>query len=706
MQRLALLVPLAAVLLGGPACVPGAHSGASVELPIRKVVLYQNGVGYMERRGEIDGDELHMQVRPDQINDILTSLTVIDLAGGLATSVSLPIEKDAALGLDQLPEQVRNNGGVLTLLKAFRGARVLVRGRAQTNHGRTWEGRVVGVEGGGASGLLTVLDDAGVLHNIPLGGIESVVVQDRALEIGLRKALASSLEEGSWKPVDIAIRLHGSDGHDLLVSYVVEMPTWKPAYRLVVGGKGDKPLLQGWAVIDNVTGEDWNDVALSLTSGSPISFLYDLHKPHFVARPRVAVVHGGANVPVAHAGVAAAPAPPRAVASAPPAPSRAKKKSRRRPPRGGGGRPSSKAMAYDMADMEAELEDRVSMGDVDLDRIAEGMAASARGEAVSGLFRYDVGAPVTVPDRSSTLVSLVNRRIDGEDVLLYRPQEGGQAASHPYRAIRFKNDTGFVLQGGPVSIYAAGAFVGEGIFSRIESDAETYLPYSLETAVAINRHDKHDDHPVRLIRIMDGTIVAEVEKIHTVAYEVLSKSKEESRVYVRFPKRGGWKLKAQPEGTRELAGSYYIPFAVKPGKTKFEVREATPVQRSVTLDSRIGAKVVAMYLSDPDANQEISGKLKEVMDLREKLSEIQHQLADLRGRRQELSNQENRVRRNIESLGKAKTNADLRLKLSKKLAAYEKQIDKLNGGIVKLDEQRSELQARMRVLFRQISLKR
>ncbi len=696
------LTPLA--LAVGPACVPGRAPGSSVELPIRKVVLYQNGVGYLERRGQLPGDELHLQVRPDQINDILTSLTVIDLEGGLATSVSLPIEKEAAQRLDQLPDQVRRHGGVLTLLQAFRGATVTVRGRDLTERSRTWVGRVVGVEGGAPGGFLTLLDEAGVLHNMPLAGIDSVAMQDRALEIGLRKALASSLEEGSWKPVDLTIRLHGAEEHDLLVSYVVAMPMWKPAYRLVVGSGNEKPLLQGWAVIDNLTGEDWGDVSLSLTSGSPISFIYDLHKPHFVARRQVAVLHGGGNVPIARAGVAAAPAPPAVMASGAPA-GRASRARSRRPSM----KKSKAAYRAEMDDMAMELEEAApepSMADVDLSRMAEGMAASARGEAVSGLFRYDIGAPVTVPDRSSTLVSLVNRRIDGEDVLLFRPEEGGQASTHPYRAIRFKNDTGFVLQGGPVTIYAGGAFVGEGLFTRIEAEAETFLPYSLETSVAISRHDRHKDRPVKLLRIMDGTIVCEVRKLHTVEYEVLQKGQESVRLYIRFPKRGGWTLQDPPKDLRELAGSRYLPFSVKPGKSKFEVREATPVERRVTLDSQLGAKVVALYLSDPDADQEVAKRLKEVMTIREQLSEVQHRLNDLRGRRRELSSQEDRVRRNIESLGKGKTNADLRLTLSKKLAAYEKDIDKLNGEIVTLDERRSELEARVRVLFRQITLKR
>ena len=101
-----------------------------------------------------------------------------------------------------------------------------------------------------------------------------------------------------------------------------------------------------------------------------------------------------------------------------------------------------------------------------------------------GLFRYDVPGRVTVPDRSSTLVSLVNRTIDGEDLLIYRPDAGGAARHYPYRAVRYKNDTGYMLQGGPVSVLSKGMFVGSGVFDRIEADAETFLPFSLERGIS------------------------------------------------------------------------------------------------------------------------------------------------------------------------------------------------------------------------------
>jgi hypothetical protein len=113
--------------------------------------------------------------------------------------------------------------------------------------------------------------------------VHGIRILDRTLEVGLSKALDVALDEGSWKPVELSVHLAGKKPHDLLVSYVVEMPTWKPAYRIVLDKEG-KALLQGWAVVDNVSGEDWNGVQMSLTAGTPLTFTYDLYTPRFVGR--------------------------------------------------------------------------------------------------------------------------------------------------------------------------------------------------------------------------------------------------------------------------------------------------------------------------------------------------------------------------------------------------------------------------------------
>jgi hypothetical protein len=252
--RLGSALPLLLATL--TACQP-TRSGELPEtprsaLPITRVVLYQNGVGYFEREGTLEGDRLTLQVRPSQINDLLKSLTILDRSSGRAVSVSLPLEKSADQALSELPEQVRHASGLLELLTVFRGARVEVSGDFGTA-----EGRVVGLENiperepGDDQPVaprwrLTLADGEGELRVLQLDQVHDLTILDQALAVGLDRSLDVSLKEGDWKPVSITVRFTGEDKHPLKASYVVEMPRWKPAYRVVLSD--DKPLLQGWAL--------------------------------------------------------------------------------------------------------------------------------------------------------------------------------------------------------------------------------------------------------------------------------------------------------------------------------------------------------------------------------------------------------------------------------------------------------------------------
>ena len=61
----------------------------------------------------------------------------------------------------------------------------------------------------------------------------------------------------------------GEGKRKVQVGYVVEAPIWKTSYRLVLSDT-EAPFLQGWALVENTTDEDWQGVRLSLISGRPI----------------------------------------------------------------------------------------------------------------------------------------------------------------------------------------------------------------------------------------------------------------------------------------------------------------------------------------------------------------------------------------------------------------------------------------------------
>jgi hypothetical protein len=276
---------LGALLAGGlqlgSGCAGPAQQSAGGNLKVSRAVLYQNGVGFFERRGKVEGGVLRFSVRNDQIADVLKSLTVIDLGPGRPVSVGFPIEKSRSRRLAELPAQVRGGGGIVARAEALRGAKATI----SSENGKM-TGRIVGLDRSAdpkVSPRLSILIEGGTIKQIPVDKIESLRLLDQTLEIGLSKSLDVALNDSSWRPIPLEIRLDTEGKHDLVVSYVVEMPVWKPAYRLVFTKK-DEALLQGWAIVDNVSGEDWKAVALSLVAGSPLAFTYDLYSPRYRRR--------------------------------------------------------------------------------------------------------------------------------------------------------------------------------------------------------------------------------------------------------------------------------------------------------------------------------------------------------------------------------------------------------------------------------------
>lgn len=703
-------VCLAIVALGLGSCGGTSYKGAVVsgpdaQLPVTRVVLYQNGIGYFERQGRLEGDMLKLQIRPSQINDLLKSLTVIDRSKGRAMSVSLPLEKTSAQILSELPEQVRGAGGLLDVLRVFRGARVKVEGKAGTA-----KGRVVGVEPMDtkvgddvlSDWRLTLKTKGGKLKVYPVSKIRSIAMKDKTLALGLDQSLDVSLNEGNWKPITLSVRLTGPSSHDLRVSYIVEMPLWKPAYRIVVGDEGE-PLLQGWAVVDNVSGEDWNNVKLSLVAGTPMSFIYDLHSPQFMSRVDLTPSHRRTALAptIEKSGVARDSkkerlqreyAGKRRSKAAPASPSRSRSSVGGMAPSGDYGASESMAMDEDEFDMLEELEEQV--------------ASSAGGENVGALFRYDLNHPVTVPDRSSTLVSIINERVAGKEVVYFRPElMRGAAQVHPYRAVMFENGTGFSLEKGPVAIFAGGTFVGEGFLDRMEQGTTTFLTYSIDGKVAMAPSQKNSQEGMRLLKIIDGMIVSEVLEVSSSIYKVDNRHGEAVVAYVKTPKRMGWKLRKQPAGTVELPNSFVVPVDVA-GSTSGELQIdwVKPVVRRVAIDTSLSTNVLKMYLQSGKAPPDVQKNIDRILKLKARISDVDEDHTRFQKQHYEHTRDQNRVRDNLNLLRKTPGNQALRAQLTRKLADLEASLGKLSGKIVKLSEEKAQLNREIKVIIRGISV--
>ncbi|MBV9677587.1 MAG: carboxypeptidase regulatory-like domain-containing protein, partial [Acidobacteriaceae bacterium] len=269
---------------------------------MKRVVLFKNGVGYFEHVGTVHGNEsVTVGFTSGQLNDVLKSLTVLDLHGGRITGVaySSAAPLDRQLGDLRLPAGEKTT--LADFLGALRGAKLEVRNGASVMTGRLLSTERKSRTSGGVTvevDYLSLISDSGELRTTEISPSFSV----RLLEPGLSGKVNRFLDVlSTGREADVrqmVISTAGAGDRSLYVSYISEVPVWKSTYRLVLNTKqeGDS-LLQGWAIIDNVVGEDWKDVDLSLVAGAPQSFIQNLSKPYYAQRPSIGLPESVSTTP-------------------------------------------------------------------------------------------------------------------------------------------------------------------------------------------------------------------------------------------------------------------------------------------------------------------------------------------------------------------------------------------------------------------------
>jgi hypothetical protein len=734
---------LGSVVLGGlwlsGCATSGRTFGSATESPLalQRVVLYRNGVGYFERSGSVEGRTLRLRVRKDQVNDLLKSLVVVD-AKGRVLGVSLPLDPQS-WHKAALAALTPGNSKLANVLDSLRGTEIDV-----VADGRRIVGRIVMVErmepigddgdpipilrpGGEPAEpfedhKLTLLD-GDTLHVVRLSQVENLILRDGDIAMQLHRHLDASAGEGMFQQVELEVRLDGDDRHDLALSYVVEAPLWKPTYRLVLDDKQPgRALLQAWAVVDNTSGESWQDVQLSLTSGAPLAFRYDLHTPRVGERPDLSnsAVHKQASVALGERTLAEEGATPTAPAAAPaPAPEareqaesdeyyggdaddlmdagsgvRAKKDSAKM-------RQARKPSASGMAALAAPPPPVVSF-----DQMQHNAAADARAARVSGLTRFDLPAKVTLPDGSATMVALIQKSVPGEQVFLYKPGGSGSGYElNPYRVVRFKNDTDFVLEPGPISIYAGGSFVGEGLSEAVGSQEKAVIPFAVEPSIVVRQQVEYPGQKTERVKLVRGVLEVEAFEQVKTTWTVQGEGREAQRVLVRHPRYGGagstYKLVDRPKDTEDLADAYLVPVVLEQSKREatLVLIEQTPSRMSLSLWDGNAVALLELVLAGNNLDAAERAKLEPIVKARRELGRIDTELASLEEQRMQVDQRAQETRASLKSIEKDKRAAGLRSRLQARLEELVKEGDAIGRKVVELQSKRLELKIELEDLI-------
>jgi outer membrane protein OmpA-like peptidoglycan-associated protein len=340
---------------------------------------------------------------------------------------------------------------------------------------------------------------------------------------------------------------------------------------------------------------------------------------------------------------------------------------------------------------------------------ARAVASSARAATaphdVAGAVRYVVTEPVTIPRGVSTMVSILNRDVPGEDVLLYRPDPAAPGSDrYPFRAMRLVNRSGFTLEPGPVAVFARGSFVGDGLLRRLDVGETTWIPYAIDSATTITAVSEIDEQPIRIVSIARGVLTVEDAGVRTTRYRVAAGREPPSRLFVRHDRAAGFAAKSLPPDTVDQGDAYLVPLPLAGGKTsELVVEEREPRKKAIALMDVDTADLV-LYVDGGGLPQAVQAKLRTAIALRKDMGAIEAEIETLRERIADVAARADELRDNLRALDRVAGAGDLRKKLVASLGQTTSQSDAIARSLGAKTEALAAARARLADAIREVTL--
>ncbi len=721
MRRSFLAVLLLVLPLALPAQTPkapapnrppsAAPAREAVDLPVRKVVLYKNGVGYFEHAGTVSGNQrVSVDFTSAQLNDVLQSLTALDSNGGIIGAVgynsTMPIAQQLttlALGLKDFP-------ATLAVYQALRGQRVEV-----TGAGAPLAGRLVNVEyrketdKNGATSedhyFLIVESDTGALRTAELTDAVSV----RMIDPALQKQFASYLEivasAQDQQLRHLTLEDRGQGERQLQISYISEVPVWKSTYRIVFPrDPNGNATLQGWAVVDNTVGVDWNNVQLSLVAGAPQSFIQPLSQPLYTQRPTIPIATAAQNAPVTHESAeefleqrsrnlqmnqlhGGAPSQSVTVNSAPMAmafdgstPGQLPRNGANYGVSSGSGGGMGGGYGTNFGGGVYRASDVMQQGDVSTN-------------AFDDFFEYALTQPVTIHKNESAMVPILQQDLPASHVTLW-------SDSHPtpLRAIWLENTSKLTLDSGSFSIFESGEFAGEGLLDPIHPGEKRLLSYAVDQAVKVRRGDFSQTRTLHHVAVHEGVLVETTSSVTDTTYTVTNAADETRAVIVEHARQPRSELDSDTKPTETTATTYRFRMAVEPHQSvDLHLRERANISEKVQIGTQYqnGDFLIVVGKYSPA----LADSLKPAIEAQTALADVNRRIDENAEKQKTLADDENRYRENLKAL-KDNTTAK---RFVDELNQAEDAIDAARKEQADLEKQRDAAQAQLDSIIAKLS---
>ena len=645
---------------------------SAADLPITEVTLYKHGVAHLERSGELKpGETARLDFKPDDMNDVLKSLTVTDRNGGKVNGVrydsSDPLEKRLA----DFPFQLGSGASLAAFLDQMKGARIELKLGAGDTAGVIISARVVeqsDKDRPSQHEVLVLLMDSGDIRNFDLGAASAVKLSDPKQQSQLAAYLAVLNQSHARDRRSVYIDAVGSAARQLIASYMTPAPVWKSSYRLMFGAAGE-PTLEGWAIIDNTSGDDWNNVRLAVVSGKPVSFITRLYEPRYIQRPFAELAENQAAAPIVYQGAMEAAKDQRAAAPKV--------------------QVQAQAGALPLNGRNFAMVDAIG---------PSSFAATADTRQAGELFEYSFAAPVTVKQGESAMLPFLQQKIGARKLLVYSENYG----LNPRDAAELTNNTGKTLDGGPITVYDAGSYAGEALVETLPMSDKRLISYGVDLGTRVTTAFDSSQAVVREIHFQRGILTTRNALQETKTYTIKNVDAKAKTLVIEHTQRPGYTLmERKPSETTPSAYRFEVKLAASDTQT-FPVREEHVYDESLSV-TNLTPDVLAVYIQNKSLNENARRQLDQIAQKKREISTNDSAIRQAEADVTSLTQDQTRLRSNIESLNRVSGQQDQVQTYARQLAAAETKLAALRDTQSDLRKKKSALDTELNSLTEKIS---
>jgi hypothetical protein len=684
-----------------------SKSATAAQLPIAQVVLFSSGVGYFQREGTVEGSQrIDLTFPTTDINDLIKSMTLRDMDGGQVTAVSYDSNVPVERTLQSFAVNLTGNPTFSSILNQARGEKVeVVLQQANATQPGTLTGSILGVEKKQQQvgkdivevECLTLWCSDG-MRCLKLPEVQRIRFLNAIMESEFRKALETLAQGHDTQKKAVSIQFVGQGKRNVKVGYVIENPIWKTSYRLVLPPlkkeekdnqakhkEAKKPFLQGWAVVENTTDEDWSGVRMALISGRPISFQMNLYDALFIKRPVVEPELFASLRPVTYSGgIEGLHELKKMVEQQERVQSRSEDAAIKK----------LKSADKSKKDLNDELLDTDVGGEKILRGLArrehkveqqidlrQGVQSSASAEKLGDYFQYAIDHSVNLPRQKSALLPIVTKDVEGERVSIYNE------ATHPkfpLLGVYFNNTTGMHLTQGPITVYEGATYAGDARILDLQKGEKRLLSYAVDLGSEVQAVPHSDNGTLTSIKAVKGLVHTVTKISEKKTYTLVNRNDQDRTMIVEHPNRTAFTLTTKEQPWETARDFHRFKVSVPAGKTvPFEVSEERVINQQYQL-TNLDDETIRIFLKAPATSAAVKKVLEKAMELKNKLAATQREIQQQERQLIVITTDQDRLRKNLKEMP---PEAAAYKRYLKKFDDQETEIERLQKLIKELQEE-------------------